>query len=109
MGRGFTSAGFARRILLLVAWFAIPLFAQHDTHPVSSGAISIDTEAVSNPQPTLTMRDKWNNFVHETIAPITPGGGAFNAVFSQLTQTDPSTARAVWPLPSVTAHPWPTL
>lgn len=89
MGRGSTSAGVAPRIFLLVACFAIPLLAQDDTHPVSAGAIAFDTHAVSNPQPTLTTHDKWNNFVHETIAPITPGAGAFNAVFSQLTQTDP--------------------
>src|SRR5215469_4281068 len=89
MGRGSTSAGFASRSFLLVACLAIPLFAQEDTRPVSAGVISKDTGAVSNPQPALTTHDKWNNFVHETIAPITPGAGAFNAAFFQFTQTDP--------------------
>lgn len=32
---------------------------------------------------------KWNYFVHETAGPLTIGGGAFNATFSQLTNTDP--------------------
>lgn len=36
-----------------------------------------------------TTRAKWNNFWKETVGPITWGGGAFNAVFSQATNTDP--------------------
>lgn len=39
--------------------------------------------------PMHTTRAKWNNFVHETISPLTFGGGTFNAAFSQLTNTDP--------------------
>jgi hypothetical protein len=34
-------------------------------------------------------REHWNYFVHETVSPMTLGGGAFNAAFSQLTNTDP--------------------
>jgi hypothetical protein len=36
-----------------------------------------------------TTRAKWKNFVHETMSPLTFGGGTFNAAFSQLTNTDP--------------------
>lgn len=40
-------------------------------------------------QPINTTQKRWTNFVHETAGPITVAGGAFNAVFSQLTDTDP--------------------
>jgi hypothetical protein len=36
-----------------------------------------------------TSSDKWKHFVQETIGPLTVGAGAFNASFSQITQTDP--------------------
>ena len=39
--------------------------------------------------PLLTSRERWNYVVHETVSPLTLGGGTFNAVFSQLTSTDP--------------------
>jgi hypothetical protein len=37
----------------------------------------------------LTAHERWNYLVHETVSPLTLGGGTFNAVFSQLTNTDP--------------------
>jgi len=40
-----------------------------------------------------TTRGKWNNFLAETASPLTFGGGTFNAVFSQVTQTDPQYGR----------------
>jgi len=36
-----------------------------------------------------TTREYWANFVQETVSPLTLGGGAFNAAFSQVTNTDP--------------------
>ncbi len=42
-----------------------------------------------NSTPIVTTREKWNNFVHETVSVLTLGGGTFNAVFSQVTHTDP--------------------
>jgi hypothetical protein len=36
-----------------------------------------------------TTREYWVNFVHETVSPLTLGAGAFNAAFSQVTNTDP--------------------
>lgn len=50
---------------------------------------------VSDPslQPIRTTGEKWDNFVHETVSPLTFGGGVFNAVFSQVTHTDPDYGR----------------
>ena len=39
--------------------------------------------------PILTAREKWNYFLRETAGPLTFGGGSFNALFSQVTHTDP--------------------
>jgi hypothetical protein len=36
-----------------------------------------------------TPSGKWKRFVSETLGPLTLAGGAFNASFSQVTQTDP--------------------
>jgi hypothetical protein len=38
----------------------------------------------------VTTREKWDNFEHETVSLLTLGGGTFNAVFSQVTHTDPT-------------------
>ena len=54
----------------------------------------MDADTVSKRPPTTTTRDQWNHFVPETIAPITGGVVASNAVFSQLTQADPQHGKA---------------
>jgi hypothetical protein len=36
-----------------------------------------------------SVDEKWNYFVHETIAPFTPAAGAFNAAVSQATRSAP--------------------
>jgi hypothetical protein len=64
--------------------------AQDGAGAISPGAISV----VGNPSdrglaPLQTTREKWDNFAKETVGPLTWGGGAFNAVFSQVTNTDP--------------------
>ncbi len=41
----------------------------------------------------LTTGEKWQNFVDETVSPITLGGGVFNAGFSHLTNSDPRYGR----------------
>lgn len=43
--------------------------------------------------PLRTVHEKWDNFLRETASPLTLGGGAFNASFSQVTQTDPQYGR----------------
>jgi hypothetical protein len=64
--------------------------AQDGARAISPGAISV----VGNPSdtglaPLQTTREKWDNFAKETVGPLTWGGGAFNALFSQVTNTDP--------------------
>jgi len=64
-----------------------------------SDASAVDAPKIDAPQPAdpvdpnstpiVTTREKWNNFVHETVSLLTLGGGTFNAVFSQVTHTDP--------------------
>jgi len=73
--------------LLIFAAFAC---AQDGSRAISPGAISV----VGNPSdtglaPLQTTREKWDNFAKETVGPVTWGGGAFNALFSQVTNTDP--------------------
>jgi len=41
------------------------------------------------PSPGLTVRQKWRNFTDETVTPLALGAGAFNAAFSQATNSDP--------------------
>jgi len=95
-----------RRLLLIfgsyaaVALFCVPVRAQ-DPVPPSSGAIIGEAAEpaaapVSDPEaePSIrTARGKWNNFVAETVSPLTLGAGTFNAFFSQETQTDPQYGR----------------
>jgi hypothetical protein len=64
--------------LLVLSLFCSPAFAQSSTQP-----------APENDAPINTARKRWDNFLHETAGPLTAGGGAFNATFSQLTDTDP--------------------
>ncbi|HZQ95274.1 MAG TPA: hypothetical protein VFA67_09730 [Candidatus Sulfotelmatobacter sp.] len=64
-----------------------------DTAP-RPGAISVQGNPSQAPLPPLrTTREKWNNFAQETVGPLTWGGGAFNALFSQVTNTDPKYGR----------------
>lgn len=37
----------------------------------------------------MSVEEKWNNFIGETISPITIGGGIFNGGEAHLTETDP--------------------
>jgi len=78
---------------LLAAIFCLsaPLCAQDIAQSLSGGASSAPVEPAPDLEaaPMAGTRDKWNNFVRETASPLTLGGGAFNATFSQLTKTDP--------------------
>jgi len=49
----------------------------------------IDSPSAPQPTPIRTMREKWDNYVHETASLLTLGGGTFNAAFSQVTHSDP--------------------
>ncbi len=76
-------------LLTAIICLSAPLVAQ-DAQP--SGR-ETSTRADSVPDapttPLLTSRERWNYVVRETVSPLTLGGGTFNAVFSQLTSTDP--------------------
>lgn len=48
-----------------------------------------DPIATPQPQPISTTKEKWDHCVRETASLLTLGGGAFNAAFSQATNTDP--------------------
>jgi hypothetical protein len=78
-------------LLAVVFCLGAPLCAQDIAQSLSGGAASAPVEPVSDLEgaPMASTREKWNNFVHETASPLTFGGGAFNATFSQLTNTDP--------------------
>ena len=67
-----------RRLSFLILLLSAPIFAQS----------SIQLAPPDEP-PINTTEKRWTNFVHETAGPLTAGGGAFNAVFSQITQSDP--------------------
>ncbi|HXY11577.1 MAG TPA: hypothetical protein VEI52_27330 [Terriglobales bacterium] len=75
--------------LLTAICLGAPLYAQEIAQ--SGGATLAPVESVPDLQaaPLAGTREKWTNFVHETASPLTFGGGAFNATFSQLTNTDP--------------------
>src|SRR5690242_17604648 len=84
----------AARWVVVGIWSVLILaasaFAQDGSRAMSPGAISV----VGNPSdtglaPLQTTREKWDNFAKETVGPLTWGGGAFNALFSQVTNTDP--------------------
>ena len=53
--------------------------------------ISREDNPLAAPEPASirTTREKWVHFVRETASPFTLGAGAFNALFSQATHTDP--------------------
>lgn len=82
-------------MVMLLVW-AFPLNAQAAS-PSSLPGITLEapnTAEGPEPQPELrTTRDNWNNFLRETASPLTFGGGSFNALFSQVTQTDPQYGR----------------
>jgi len=78
-------------VLLTAICLSVPLLAQDTAQPLAAGGASAPADPVSDPQsaPIGTTREKWNYFVHETASPLTFGAGAFNATFSQVTDTDP--------------------
>ena len=47
-----------------------------------------------NPEPgRMNIQDKWNNFVSETLSPLTLGAGVFNGAEAHVTNTDPKYGR----------------
>jgi len=90
--RGFDALRFLTTTVLLTAvCLGAPLLAQDAAQPLAAGGASAPSDPVSDPQsaPLSATREKWNYFVHETASPLTFGAGAFNATFSQVTDTDP--------------------
>lgn len=57
----------------------------------STLSIRVEPNSATNPEsrPLNSTKEKWDNFLRETASPLTVGGGAFNALFSQVTNTDP--------------------
>jgi hypothetical protein len=78
-------------VLLTVICLSAPLRAQDAAQPLAAGGASAPADPMSDPHsaPIGATREKWNYFVHETASPLTFGAGAFNATFSQVTDTDP--------------------
>jgi hypothetical protein len=62
--------------------------------------VSIPAQDQSESGPALaapSTSEKWEFFTSETISPMTPGAGAFNAVVSQLTRSAPLYGKHPWP------------
>jgi hypothetical protein len=84
-----------RRYLRMAAFLTavclcLPLCAQDTVKSVLTEGASLPANSVPDAQfVPLSIREKWNHFLHETASPLTLGGGTFNAAFSQVTDTDP--------------------
>jgi hypothetical protein len=83
-------------ILVVMVFLGVPLCAQDAIlpsadQPGSIEAISENEASAAAPQLVAmsTPQEKWNYFVHETVSPLTFGGGTFNAAISQVTNTAP--------------------
>lgn len=89
--RRFTIAAFFAAFFLSSYLRAQDIAQPLSGPPVSIQPLSEETNSSSNSQlPSLsTTQEKWNYFLRETASPLTLGGGTFNAVFSQVTDTDP--------------------
>ena len=78
------------RIVWVVVLTQALVCAQETSRPISPGSIAAEGDSPDPGLPPLrTTREKWNNFVKETVGPLTWGGGAFDALFSHVTNTDP--------------------
>ncbi|MBV9302918.1 MAG: hypothetical protein JOY62_04190 [Acidobacteriaceae bacterium] len=53
-------------------------------NPGQSG--NVPSQGVGTP---LSVKEKWGNFVGETVSPLTLGAGVFNGGFAHLTNSDP--------------------
>lgn len=75
----------------MAIFFCFSMQAQNAQPPVFPGKISWQPDSVSDAQkpPLRSTKEKWDNFLSETASPLTFAGGSFNAVFSQVTKTDP--------------------
>jgi hypothetical protein len=69
---------------LLVCW-AGPGFAQNSANRAASAA----PNPPASPHTEPTVSAKWHHFVHETFRPLTLGASAWNAGFSQITNSEP--------------------
>lgn len=67
----------------------VSLLAQDAAQPAVAKSSQADSASETQSFPFGTTRDNWDNFLHETVSPLTLGGGTFNAAFSQVTNTDP--------------------
>jgi hypothetical protein len=77
--------------VLLALCVCTSLAAQIALQPLPAGEAARQEDPASGPQapPLDTTREKWSNFWRETVSPLTLAAGAFNAAFSQVTDTDP--------------------
>jgi hypothetical protein len=87
--------GIRRPIFLFLAFGIVDLFgamgfAQNRASARPPDAIAVERNPSKDQVPPMrTTHEKWDNFLKETVGPLTWGGGAFNALFSDLTNTDP--------------------
>jgi hypothetical protein len=87
---------FKTAVVFAAICFSASVWAQDVVQPLPEPSVSIlplseEANSISKAQPqSLSItQEKWNYFVRETASPLTFGGGTFNAVFSQVTNTDP--------------------
>src|SRR6516165_12169141 len=87
----FDSLRYLKTAALLTAIFclAVPLGAQDIARSGGAESAPVDSAPDLQSAPMASTREKWDTFVRETASPMTFGGGAFNATFSQLTNSDP--------------------
>jgi hypothetical protein len=76
-------------VIALGLWIGLAGWAQDsaDRSAVPSNTTNTVENAVPSSEPTVS--DKWRHFVNETFTPLTLGAGAWNAGFSQITNSDP--------------------
>jgi hypothetical protein len=70
-------------------FLSLQLPAQDAPKPESKMGTGLPAPHASPSAPLRTTKEKWDHFLYETAGPLTFGGGAFNAAFSQFTHTDP--------------------
>jgi hypothetical protein len=86
--RSKTIAGLTELWTVMIC-LCISLLGQDAAQSVVATPSHADSVSVTQSFPFRTTREYWTNFVHETVSPLTLGGGTFNAAFSQVTNTDP--------------------
>jgi len=75
------------RVVAFSFGMAVAGWAQSSADRSAAPPSTASENAVPSSEPTVSA--KWKHFVDETFTPLTLGAGAFNAGFSQATNSDP--------------------